>query len=374
MLLQDILLGQATTQLANQLLENQPMQVILCSAYSFGDTLDYQNLLQQLSDAGYTENAAELFPMENVYAIILKGNHIIRKFREFSDKKLQDDPNIPWIQPCPSNIFLCCGRLVESTDQLHCSYEDAHQLLTQRFLCSHDQQILFPEDLQKIGDRSLLTNLLLESYVSRLSQYIQTFNRNYTSHALEELNQIVRQSNDTPNAIRLFFSDLYLQIKEQMRALYPDYTISFYSNSHIIRTIFRMNTLDEIICFLAQRFDMIMSSIGAFSRESVLDDIVHYIHRNYQSNITLENIAPLFGYNHSYLGKIFRKKTGQSFNEYMDRLRIDHAKELLLQDNAKVYIISERVGYKNVDYFHVKFRKYVNMSPAEFRKMHSANK
>lgn len=53
---------------------------------------------------------------------------------------------------------------------------------------------------------------------------------------------------------------------------------------------------------------MIMSSIGNSSRESVLDDILHYINHNYASNITLENIAPLFGYNSSYLGKIFRKR------------------------------------------------------------------
>ena len=89
---------------------------------------------------------------------------------------------------------------------------------------------------------------------------------------------------------------------------------------------------------------MIMSSIGNSSRESVLDDILHYINHNYASNITLENIAPLFGYNSSYLGKIFRKK--------------------------KVYAIAEKVGYRNVDYFHIKFKKYVGKSPAEYRKEH----
>ena len=81
----------------------------------------------------------------------------------------------------------------------------------------------------------------------------------------------------------------------------------FPSNADIIRLIEEKYYLYEIILYFTEQFEMIMSSIGNSSRESVLDDILHYINHNYASNITLENIAPLFGYNSSYLGKIFRK-------------------------------------------------------------------
>jgi two-component system response regulator YesN len=113
---------------------------------------------------------------------------------------------------------------------------------------------------------------------------------------------------------------------------------------------------------------MIINAIGNFSSDSILDDIVYYINHNYRENIKLETIAPLFGYNSSYLGKIFNKKMGENFNSYIDHVRINHSKELLLQKNLKVYEVSELVGYKNVDYFHKKFKKYVGESPAEFRK------
>ena len=111
-----------------------------------------------------------------------------------------------------------------------------------------------------------------------------------------------------------------------------------------------------------------MNAIGNSSRDSVLDDILYYIDHNYQTNIKLESIAPLFGYNSAYLGKIFNKTVGESFNSYVDHIRIEHSKDLLLQNKLKVYEIAEQVGYKNVDYFHKKFKKYVGESPAEFRK------
>lgn len=116
---------------------------------------------------------------------------------------------------------------------------------------------------------------------------------------------------------------------------------------------------------------MIMNATGSPNRDSVLDDVLHYIRHNYAGNITLEAIAPLFGYNRSYLGKIFAEKTGQSFNSYVDLVRIERAKELLLSSNAKVYSIAEQVGYKNVDYFHIKFRKIAGQSPAQFRREHA---
>ena len=108
--------------------------------------------------------------------------------------------------------------------------------------------------------------------------------------------------------------------------------------------------------------------ISGPSRESVLDDILHYINHNYAGNITLENIAPLFGYNSSYLGKIFRKKMGVSFNSYIDQMRIAESKKLLLSSDMKVYAIAEKVGCRNVNYFHIKFKKYAGKNPAEYQK------
>lgn len=111
-----------------------------------------------------------------------------------------------------------------------------------------------------------------------------------------------------------------------------------------------------------------MSCIGHYSKDSVLDDILHYIDHNYANPLKLENIAPLFGYNCSYLGKLFKQRTGKSFNTYLDELRIRHSKELLQQGDRKIYEVAEQVGYSNVDYFSTKFKRYVGMSPAEYRR------
>ena len=53
---------------------------------------------------------------------------------------------------------------------------------------------------------------------------------------------------------------------------------------------------------------------------------------------------------------------------YLDRIRITEAKRLLSTDEYKVYEVAEMVGYTNINYFHNKFKKYVGISPLNYKK------
>ena len=51
------------------------------------------------------------------------------------------------------------------------------------------------------------------------------------------------------------------------------------------------------------------------------------IQRNYNENLKLETLASVFNYNSAYLGKMFKNTTGEYFNTYLDKVRIDKAKD-----------------------------------------------
>ncbi|REE78938.1 two-component system response regulator YesN [Paenibacillus taihuensis] len=103
------------------------------------------------------------------------------------------------------------------------------------------------------------------------------------------------------------------------------------------------------------------------SADKLMRKMIDLIQRNYDENLKLESLADVFNYNSAYLGKLFKNTTGEYFNTYLDKVRIEKAKEFLGQ-GMKVYQVAEKVGYANVDYFHAKFRKYVGSSPSGFRK------
>ena len=326
-------------------------------SYSFADLLKVTNKGNHTFEHLY-EDGNEV--------ILLNGSFALLKFQDFLSRYEQDPP-----QPGSplDSIFLAYGRSVSSIDEIYLSYEEAASLCKRRFFCMQGQHTLGYEELPDVKNRSLqISNEKLVEYCDRLTDYLLSFNRQKVSQTLFQLEEYLFNVQNDISSVKLFLTDLYLQIKEKCNRTYSMLDIPFPSNAECIDKIDSCHYLYEIIRFISEQAEMVMNATGNPSRDTILDDILYYIDHNYQTNIKLESIAPLFGYNSAYLGKIFTKSTGESFNSYIDRKRIDQSKELLKENNLKVYDVAEQVGYKNVDYFHKKFKKYVGISPAEYRK------
>lgn len=363
----DICLSLSPKEIKELELSADAYQIVICDnfrrasdsmAYDFADLLKVTNR---------DEHTFSHFEEDGKYVILLKGTYALNRFNDFLEHYNRATP--PQKGSPMDTFFLAYGRPVQTLNQIHLSYEDARRLISRRFFCGQSQHTLAYEELSGLEQRTQqLTSETLSKYTDSLVGYLQTFNRKNVAETLHRIENDLYHVENGIAEIKLFLTDLYLRIKENINLIYNTMTIPFSDNSNVIEFILKKDYLYEIIQFLSEQFEMIMNATGNPNRNSVLDDILYYIDHNYPNNIKLETIAPLFGYNSAYLGKIFNKTVGESFNSYVDHIRIEHSKQLLLNKNYKVYEIAERVGYRNVDYFHKKFRKYVGESPAEFRK------
>lgn len=367
-ILQDILEDEVRYELLNLQelnLDAEIYQVVLYENFQIGEVeLPYQFAdMFQVADSG--NNSFEHFLIKGKNVLLLKGNFAIEKFQRF----LKHYDSAPQKGSPLDTLFITYGSTVKDIRELKNSYEQAATLLSRRFFCEKGQHVLgYMELLEQQKEKLVLDKAKVEGYCTALADYLQTFNRRKVQEVLRDLENYLYHAESDISAVKLFTTDLYLQVKETMNHRYNAVSIPFDSNQDIIAFINRQNYLYEITDYFAEQFEVVMGSIGNSSRDSVLDDILYYIEHNYPSNLKLEGIAALFGYNSSYLGKIFNKTVGESFNSYVDQVRIKHAIELLVENKHKVYEIAELVGYKNVDYFHKKFKKYVGESPAEYRK------
>ena len=342
-------------------------QVAICEKYNHTSQESPYHFADLLRLANQENNSFDYVNLEYHDVFLLKGSYAIGKF----DALLQhyELDKTPQKGSPLDSFFITYGRCVYSVEAVPQSYQEAYRLIGRRFFCDQAQHTIGYQSLPVLeGKESIISPELLAEYSAALLGYIQTFNRNMVAETLNDLQQKLYNASDSISDIKLFLADLYLSIKEKMSRLYGQTAISFSSNADVIKFVTSRFYLYEIILYFTEQFESMMSAIGNSSRESVLDDILHYINHNYAENITLENIAPLFGYNSSYLEKLFNKKVGETFNSYVDHVRIEHSKELLLNEDAKIYTIAEKVGYRNADYFHTKFKKYMGMSPAEYRK------
>lgn len=95
-----------------------------------------------------------------------------------------------------------------------------------------------------------------------------------------------------------------------------------------------------------------------------------YMQNHYMEPITLELVADKVGFNSSYFSSFFKKETGEGFADYLIRLRMEKAKELLKDTKDTVKEICEKVGYSDVKHFTSMFRKYTGLKPGEYRKLY----
>ncbi len=99
----------------------------------------------------------------------------------------------------------------------------------------------------------------------------------------------------------------------------------------------------------------------------VVNNMVEYVKSNYYENLDLPYFAKRYFINVSYLGQLFKKKTGISFNKFLNQVRIQEAKRILKNEKIRIYEVAQRVGYKDANYFCLKFEELVHTTPTKYR-------
>lgn len=101
--------------------------------------------------------------------------------------------------------------------------------------------------------------------------------------------------------------------------------------------------------------------------EEVIEIIKEYIDANYCTNIRITMFAEKYFFSIEYLTKLFKNRYHYSIYEYVLKLRMERAKELLENKENKIIDIAERLGYADNHYFSKAFRNYYGISPSQFR-------
>ncbi|HEX3075550.1 MAG TPA: AraC family transcriptional regulator [Lachnospiraceae bacterium] len=119
-------------------------------------------------------------------------------------------------------------------------------------------------------------------------------------------------------------------------------------------------------CYISGEIDS--SEQGAAKSLPKVQDILNFINSDYAQCLSSSMIEEKFQCNFDYINRIFKKVTGNTIFSYLNRVRIDHAKVLLLTTSLKTAEIGERVGFSDIYYFSKVFKKHTGVSPTAFGK------
>ncbi len=129
-----------------------------------------------------------------------------------------------------------------------------------------------------------------------------------------------------------------------------------------------MAAKSEILCMLEILCEYVQSnpkSIPQFSKA-----VTEYIKANYADpNLSTSAIGEKFNLTRAYLSTLFKSQTDQTMTDYISRVRLDKAKELLRETNQSIKDVAERAGFSNSSVFIRTFKKYEGITPGEYREI-----
>ncbi|MEH6991866.1 response regulator [Neobacillus drentensis] len=171
-----------------------------------------------------------------------------------------------------------------------------------------------------------------------------------------------------PELVKEWMLKLLLDFKVKLQALQlfrSEYIVEGLHNKIILS-----NNLSELKVLLIDFFKSLLKrSQAAYSqtKRSEILDAIGYVSRNLEKRISLEEVSSYLFLNQSYFSRLFKKEVGENFVEFVTKMKITRAKELLEQTPDSVGKICERLGYDNQSYFIKLFKTHVGVTPIEFR-------
>jgi YesN/AraC family two-component response regulator len=115
---------------------------------------------------------------------------------------------------------------------------------------------------------------------------------------------------------------------------------------------------------------MLSNQLSTESRQTEPKNVTRareFIAQHQDRDVTLQEVAKAVNTSTFYFCKVFKKATGLTFTDYLARVRIEKAKNLLLNPHLRVSEIAYEVGFQSLTHFNRSFRKLTGQSPSAFR-------
>ncbi len=148
--------------------------------------------------------------------------------------------------------------------------------------------------------------------------------------------------------------------------LYEFENTASYSDSMI------KNLMECLFIMILRKCDLSDKGNGVGENDAIRKSVL-YLHSRFRENPTLEHMASVAGLNKNYFSGLFHESTGKTYKEYLNSLKLEHAKKLVLTSNIPVTEICFASGFNSLTNFLRVFKEAYNVSPTAMRKRKKEN-
>ena len=185
------------------------------------------------------------------------------------------------------------------------------------------------------------------------------------------LDWIFENENNNIDALRLRILEFTLWA-ERMAYLEGGVQYGLHSRDNYIPEITMLNNRDNLSTWFKDKLSVVCHNMACNRAEKTADVIKSaekYIKENFSKEISLDDVSRFVCISPYYFSKLFKDEKGVNFIEYLTKIRISKAKELIEDGGYSMKEICSMCGYQDPNYFSRTFKKNVGISPSEYKDM-----
>lgn len=326
-----------------ELLSNQELQKARQRIIKYGtDTTDIDLYIQPIN-----ANRFALIYATKAQNVVLEK---IEKLRELLENELhvstqfvlsipfEDIDDFSWtfrdvFSLNSENIFKPQQIIVNRTVDKKISYD---------YSIETEQRLLFLVKSKQVLEATLLIESILKS---------NFLDKKLTSHSEDD-----------------FKHALINTVKRITQAVGIEYNKFYEANNELFSRLIT-NDPRELTHLFLLIFKQVFVEAEKYGKENydIINRLLDYINCHYKEDLSLSDLSSHFHLTESYISKLIKDETGINFKNYINQLKVSHAKELLKDRTLMVSEVAEAVGVKNVNTFIRIFKKYEGVTPGKFQ-------
>ncbi len=307
----------------------------------------------------------ELVELSSKKFTIIAGIGNVEKTKNILNKILSDIETSFEIK-----IIAAVGKNVNSIFTIEESFQDAITVLENRNITSKKLTIAI-EDIHPVDQKSYFYPLeferkLIDFMVKGKSEEMITILKQILKRNLDDREIAGKQLDyfilTLANTIERIFQKINIDdrdIRKKENAIYEELEdIEKKQKSEI----FKVRIID-----IFKKISLLIETETEISECTFTEQLIDFIHDNYDQDLTLQDLAERFNYSTGYIGKLFKENVRENFKDYLNKYRVKEAKKILKSGkNIKIKDVSEMVGCNHINTFIRIFKKYEGISPGQY--------
>ncbi len=344
---------------------SEEYQVALCNVISTGDSIykDRMSVFNIIHNHFVGDTDIYCFLGSRGYIVLLSHNSSIDL--ELLSQRIINNV----INRLDLTLSIGIGESVYNLMDIYTSYNQASKGLEYQVVEGINSVILFNDIKSVTGYDSIKQGLL----INELAFSIKTGIIDRLENSINELFELqIRGIGGDINSIRVMASNILSTVLSLISEEGLEVKDIFVIEKQPYENIFKLVDLKDIKLYLFNLSESIIRIIkdkNSKRNSLLISKVKNFLKDNLDNcELQLAGTAEIFNVNSSYLSRKFKQECGESFIEYLAKLRLQKAIILLKNSDKRSYEIADEIGISDPHYFSIFFKKKMNMSISEYKK------